>query len=103
MARRTHRPAPTRTYRLTPWRTECAQCGQPLWVAYTGRRCVTTLQGVCQLTLSVRACYNPGCSLYRRPYRPEEEGHWALPHGAFGLDVIGLVGRLALRRASQHP
>jgi hypothetical protein len=94
MARRTHRPAPTRTYRLAPWRTDCAHCGHPLWVAYTSRRCVTTLQGVCQLILSVRECYNQACPLYHRPYRPEEEGHWALPHGEFGLDVIGLVGLL---------
>jgi hypothetical protein len=31
---------------------------------------------------------------YRCPYRPEEEGLWALPHGEFGLDVIALVGML---------
>ena len=31
---------------------------------------------------------------YHRPYRPEEEGKWALPHGEFGLDVIVLVGTL---------
>jgi len=32
--------------------------------------------------------------LYHQPYRPEEEGHWALPRSTFGLDVIALVGRL---------
>jgi hypothetical protein len=37
--------------------------------------------------------------LYRRPYRPEEEGGWALPHGEFGLDVIALVGAL---RYAEH-
>lgn len=63
MARRTHRPAATHTYRLTPWRTTCVQCGEPLWVAYTSRRHVTPLQGVCQLILSVRMCYNPSCPL----------------------------------------
>jgi hypothetical protein len=31
---------------------------------------------------------------YHRPYRPEEEGRWALPHGEFGLDVIALIGTL---------
>jgi hypothetical protein len=28
------------------------------------------------------------------PYHPEEEGHWALPHGEFGLDIIALIGAL---------
>jgi len=35
-----------------------------------------------------------GHEWYHRPYRPEEEGKWALPHGEFGLDVIALVGTL---------
>src|SRR4051794_25615650 len=29
-----------------------------------------------------------------RPYRPETEPHYALPHHEFGLDVIALVGHL---------
>jgi len=37
--------------------------------------------------------------LYRRAYRPEEEGRWALPQGEFGLDVIALVGAL---RFAEH-
>ncbi len=44
--------------------------------------------------LKVRRCQNADCSLYHRPYRPEEEGRWALPHGEFGLDVIALIGTL---------
>jgi hypothetical protein len=28
------------------------------------------------------------------PYRPEQGGRWALPHGEFGLDIIALVGTL---------
>ena len=63
-------------------------------VAYRTRRTVTTLQGSCQLILRVRRCRNPDCTWYHRPYRPEEEGRWALPHGEFGLDVIALVGSL---------
>jgi len=47
----------------------------------------------------VRRCRNAACPQYRRAYRPEEEGHWALPHGEFGLDVIALVGRL---RFAEH-
>ena len=55
-----------------------------------------TLQGMCHLSLKVRRCQNEDCSLYHRPYRPEEEGRWALPHGEFGLDVIALVGRCVI-------
>jgi hypothetical protein len=94
MARRTRRPAATSDSQLVPLCKECAHCGQPLWVAYSSQRCVTTLQGICRLTLTVRECQNRACPLYHRPYRPEEEGRWALPHGEFGLDVIALVGLL---------
>ena len=73
--------------------------GTPVFVAYTSRRCVTTLQGVCQLMLRGRECSNQACPLSHRPSRPEEEGHWALPHGELGLDGIGLVG---LRRYGEH-
>jgi hypothetical protein len=44
--------------------------------------------------VSVRRCRNQQCPRYHWPYRPEEEGKWALPHGEFGLDVIALVGTL---------
>lgn len=63
-------------------------------VAYRTQRTITTLQGSCRLTLRVRRCRNQACAWYHRPYRPEEEGKWALPHGEFGLDVIALVGTL---------
>lgn len=65
-----------------------------MWVAYHTRRTITTLQGICRLTLCVRRCHNQQCERYHRLYRPEEEGRWALPHGEFGLDVIALVGTL---------
>jgi hypothetical protein len=65
-----------------------------MWVAYHTQRTITTLQGLCRLTLCVRRCRNQQCERYHRPYRPEEEGRWALPHGEFGLDVIALVGSL---------
>ena len=63
-------------------------------IAYRTQRTITTLQGICLLTLRVRRCHNHQCPQYHRPYRPEEEGRWALPHGEFGLDVIALVGTL---------
>ena len=68
-------------------------------MAYHDRRTVATLEGLYDLVLVVRLCRDPACPLYRKPYRPEEEGGWALPHGEFGLDVIALVGAL---RYAEH-
>lgn len=61
-------------------------------MAYHVHRTITTLTGLCRLTLVVRRCSNPACPLYHVAYRPEEEGRWALPHGEFGLDVIASIG-----------
>ena len=94
MARRQARPAAPREYQLEPYQRRCAHCGGPAHVAYHSRRTVATLDGLYRLTLVVRHCQDPACPLYHRPYRPEEEGHWALPQGEFGLDVIALVGAL---------
>jgi hypothetical protein len=88
---------------LAPLRTHCAGCGGPLWVAYHSRRAVTTLEGVVRLRLQVRRCVTRGCGRYHRPYRPEEELGWALPHGEFGLDVIALVGALRFREHRTVP
>jgi hypothetical protein len=65
-----------------------------MWAAYATRRTITTLSGVTRLTLKIRRCHNENCACYHQPYRPEEEGAWALPHAEFGLDVIALVGAL---------
>jgi hypothetical protein len=99
MARRQARPAAAQQYRLEPYQRRCAACGGPAHVAYHSRRTVTTLDGLYALTLVVRHCQDPACPLYRRAYRPEEEGHWALPQGEFGLDIIALVGTL---RFAEH-
>src|SRR5438067_92498 len=53
-----------------------------------------TLPGLVHLTLVVRRCRNRDSILYHVPYRAEEEGAWALPHGEFGLDIITLIGQL---------
>jgi hypothetical protein len=37
------------------------------------------------------------------PYRPEEEGRFALPHGECGLDLITLLGRLRYREQRSAP
>ena len=99
MARRQARPAAPHQYRLEPYQRRCAACGGPAHVAYHSRRTVATLDGLYRLTLVVRQCQEPACPQHRRAYRPEEEGHWALPQGEFGLDVIALVGAL---RFAEH-
>jgi hypothetical protein len=68
-------------------------------VAYHSQRRLTLLDEVVQFTLVVRRCRTPSCPRYGRPYRPEAEGAWALPHGEFGLEVIALVGQ---RRYRDH-
>ena len=98
MARRQCRPEPTTFEVLKPTHTRCWVCGGTMWVGYHNARTVVTLDGLHRLTLTIRRCTNPACQLYHHPYRPEEEGAWALPHGEFGLDIIALVG--ALRYAS---
>jgi hypothetical protein len=97
MSRKEPRPKAEQQQQLTPQRKTCIACGQPMWVAYHAERTVLTLQGLYDLTLVVRRCRNQECPRYHQPYRPEEEGHWALPHGECGLDVIALVGTLRYR------
>jgi hypothetical protein len=93
------RPRPNRAQTLTPVLTDCPECGHRLWADYTNSRTVTTLDAVTRLTLHVRRCHSPGCSRHLKPYRPEAEPHFALPHHEFGLDVLALVGRL---RHAEH-
>jgi len=92
--RRGYRPKASAEQVLLPLHTRCLGCGQAMWVAYHTQRTITTLQGIYHLTLHVGRCRNQQCESYHRPYRPEEEGRWALPHGEFGLDVIALIGTL---------
>jgi hypothetical protein len=93
------RPRSTCAQTLTPVLAHCPVCQHRLCADYANFRTVTTLDAVLRLTLHVRRCHNPRCSRYRRPYRPEAEPHFALPHHEFGLDVIALVGRL---RHAEH-
>jgi hypothetical protein len=99
MARKVPRPEPTRTEDLHPLHTNCAACGKPMWADYCNRRSVTTLVGVVRLTLHVRRCHHRDCPRRLAPYRPEQEGRYALPQHEFGLDVIALVGTL---RYAEH-
>jgi hypothetical protein len=99
MARKAARPEPTSTKELTPLRTKCPHCGERMWADYSNDRTVITLEGLLGLTLKIRRCHNAACAHYRRPYRPEAEGRYALPQHEFGLDVIALVGAL---RYAEH-
>ena len=94
MARTAARPQPTHSEHLQPWFSHCTACGQRLWADYKNRRTVATLAGLLHLTLDIRRCHNCRCQRYRKPYRPEAEGCYALPQHEFGLDVIALVGNL---------
>lgn len=99
MARRTRRPVATRTQTLPLLTQHCPHCQHRLWADYANVRTVTTLEDVLRLTLDVRRCPQPSCPRFHVPCRPEAEGHFALPHHEFGLDVIALVGRL---RYAEH-
>jgi len=99
MARRDPRPPAQRAVRLTPLRERCVSCDQRLWVANHAQRTLLTFRGLAHLTLVVRRCRNRECAWYHLPYRAEEEGAWALPHGEFGLDIISVIGQL---RSGEH-
>src|SRR5260221_10623722 len=86
-----------------PLSTMCLTCGKSAHIAYYTQRTVTTLEGRYRLRLAVRRCTSPECLRHHRPYRPETEGAWALPHGEYGLDVIALVGFLRYRRHQSLP
>jgi len=103
MARRTPRPEATQEKILTPLKERCEDCGQPLWVANHSHRTVTMLSGLWKLTLVVRQCIEPTCPRFHQRYRSEEEGHWALPHGEFGLEVIALIGQWRFREHRSVP
>jgi len=70
-----------------------------MWADYTNTRTLTTLTGVTRLNLTIRRCRNTACAAVRRPYRPEAEGRFALPHHEFGLDIVARIGRL---RYTEH-
>ena len=92
MPRRTRRPKATRSEVLECIQQHCPYCGRLMWHAYDNHHTVSGLEDVVHLQLKVRWCVNPACERYQVPYRPEEEGRWALPNHEFGLDVIAQIG-----------
>src|SRR5918912_756967 len=101
--RKRPRPNPDRAQALTPVTVHCPECQHRTHADYHNFRTVTTLDGVVHLTLTIRRCHNRPCPRFLRPYRPEAEPHFALPHHEFGLDVMALVGRLRHAEHSSIP
>jgi hypothetical protein len=99
MAKTACRPEPRIIKDLSPLRHNCPDCGERMWLDYTNHRTVVTLAGGTRLNLSIRRCHNRACRRHLRPYRPEGEGRFALPHHEIGLDVIALIGAL---RYAEH-
>jgi len=99
MARRTHRPQPAKSLRLSTLATRCTACDQALFADYICHRTIATLDGLLGLHLQVRRCHRPACPRFHVPVHPEREGSFALPRHEFGLDVVAFVGAL---RYSQH-
>jgi hypothetical protein len=103
MVRKKPRAAPDGHKTLKTLRTKCPDCGTHMRADYDNFRTVVTLQQSIRLTLKVRRCPHPQCARYRKPYRPEAEGRYALPQQEFGLDVIALVGTLRYREHLSVP
>lgn len=99
MSRTRRRPRPDHILTLTPLADHCPACGHQLWADYDNFRTVTTLDTVLRLTLPIRRCPNSDCGRFHKPYRPEAEPHFALPHHEFGLAVLAAVGH---RRYALH-
>lgn len=99
MAKKARRLDVRHTKDLTPQRHHCPVCREPMWLDYTNHRTLVTLDGLTRLNLAIRRCRNVACTAHLRPYRPEAEGRFALPHHEFGLDVIALIGTL---RYAEH-
>lgn len=93
MGGKTCREEATREQRLRPEVMECRDCGERLRVAYCTWRKVATLEGMVQLKVSIGRCVNPACARYHLPTHPLEEGHIALAHYEYGLDVLAFIGR----------
>lgn len=101
--KRLNRPPPVRTETLECCQAACPYCGGSTWQPYRNQRTVVTLTGSVRLLLKVRSCQTPTCPHYHKPYRPEAEGHFALPQHEFGLDVIAQIGQWRYREHRSVP
>lgn len=85
MGGKTAREEATEERRLRPETMQCRKCGRRLRLQYTAWRKVAMLGGMVHLKVSIGRCEN---SRYHVPTPPLEEGHVALPHDEYGLDVL---------------
>jgi len=99
MARNHKKPLAHQERILEPAAPACLECGRRMRIAYHSRRRLVTLDGSLDLVLPVRTCQNPVCRSCKRPVRPPEEGHLALPQTECGLDLVAFVGAC---RYQQH-
>lgn len=98
MVRKTPVPKANQEVILKCIHQNCPSCGQKMWSDYDNFRTIRTLSGVVRITLKVRRCSHQECERYHQVYRPEEEGHWALPAHELGLDIIAYAQRRIVRR-----
>src|SRR5579859_7845021 len=104
MARAKARSQPTETETLSCLQTACVVCQRPMRYAYDNWRKVSLLDGrIVRLRLKIRRCQTPECLRYHMAYRPEAEGHWALPEHEFGLEVIAQIGAWRYREHRSIP
>lgn len=103
MARTSPPVVPAETVALSVHTACCPHCGGFMRRDYNNHRIVRGLGGAVRLDLLVRRCKNPQCPRFHVPFRPEEEGGWALPDQEFGLDVVALVGMLRHRERRSVP
>jgi len=94
MPRKHSRPPAPIQRQLTPCREHCWFCERRMWIIDTNVRTIVTLHGSVGCSVQIRACHNPECERFYRPYHPEEESLLVLPQAEFGLDVIAHVGHL---------
>lgn len=92
MARCQARLTPLHDCWLSPSRRICPECSGFMPIRYTCWRDILGMQGAVRLKLTIRACHNPQCRRFRKPFHPEEEGAIALPYAEYGFDVIAFVG-----------
>ncbi len=82
---------------------KCPSCNRHMWGDYSDSRTVRTLKEVIKLKLKVKRCPNKDCDRYHKPYRPEEEGKYALPVHQLGLDIIAFCGELRYQEHRSVP
>src|SRR5262249_16631268 len=92
MTKRLNRSPPVRADTLECCQTTCPHCAGPTWQHYTNVRTILSLQGSLRLSLHSRTRRPPSFPPYRKPYRPQAQGRFALAHHEFGLDLITEIG-----------